>query len=144
MRAKRAKICNFYIKFDTKVEKRGSLGVDWIKKGVVGCRIDVKKGGLLTGTWYPPTYGSATPGLGYIELCFKRKFMERIICVLRSLCLFHVSSWKTRPSVRWGWGTRRFLTLVYHRTFNSYPHADLLPFGWNGCDSIYLINQIHC
>ena len=28
MRAKRAKICNFYVKFDTKVEKRGSLGVD--------------------------------------------------------------------------------------------------------------------
>ena len=24
MRAKRAKICNFYVKFDTKVEKRGS------------------------------------------------------------------------------------------------------------------------
>ena len=22
------KICNFYVKFDTKVEKRGSLGVD--------------------------------------------------------------------------------------------------------------------
>ena len=44
MRAKRAKICNFYVKFDTKVEKRGSLGVDWIKKGVIGCRIGVKKG----------------------------------------------------------------------------------------------------
>ena len=28
MRAKRAKICNFYVKFDTKVEKKGSLGVD--------------------------------------------------------------------------------------------------------------------
>ena len=28
MRAKRAKICNFYVKFDTMVEKRGSLGVD--------------------------------------------------------------------------------------------------------------------
>ena len=28
MRAKRLKICNFYVKFDTKVEKRGSLGVD--------------------------------------------------------------------------------------------------------------------
>ena len=61
MRAKRAKICNFYVKLDTKVEKRGSLGVDWIKKGVIGCRIGVKKGGLLTGTWYPTTYGSAPP-----------------------------------------------------------------------------------
>ena len=50
MRAKRAKICNFNVKFDTKVEKRGSLGVDSIKKGVIGCRIGVKKGGLLTGT----------------------------------------------------------------------------------------------
>ena len=28
MRAKRAKICNFYVKFDTKVVKRGSLGLD--------------------------------------------------------------------------------------------------------------------
>ena len=27
------KNCNFHVKFDTKVEKRGSLGVDWIKKG---------------------------------------------------------------------------------------------------------------
>ena len=35
---------NFYVKFDTKVEKRGSLGVDWIKKGDIGCRIGVKKG----------------------------------------------------------------------------------------------------
>ena len=28
MRAKRPKICNFYVKFDTKVEKRGSMGVN--------------------------------------------------------------------------------------------------------------------
>ena len=28
MRAKRAKICNLYVKFDTSVEKRGSLDVD--------------------------------------------------------------------------------------------------------------------
>ena len=28
MRAKCAKICNICVKFDTKVEKRGSLGVD--------------------------------------------------------------------------------------------------------------------
>ena len=37
------KNCNFHVKFDTKVEKRGSLGVDWIKKGVIGCRIGIKK-----------------------------------------------------------------------------------------------------
>ena len=28
MHAKHAKICDLYVKFDTKVEKRGSLGVD--------------------------------------------------------------------------------------------------------------------
>ena len=49
-------------KFDTKVEKTGSLGVDWGKKrGIIGCKIGVKKGGLLTGTWYTPTYGSLLP-----------------------------------------------------------------------------------
>ena len=29
----RAKICHFHVKFDAKVEKKESLGVDWIKKG---------------------------------------------------------------------------------------------------------------
>ena len=33
MRAKLAKICNLYVKFVIKVEKTGSLGVDWGKKG---------------------------------------------------------------------------------------------------------------
>ena len=84
MRAKRAKICNFYVKFDTKVEKKGSLGVDWITKGVIGCRIGVKKGGLLTGTWYPTTYGSAPPpGLFYYPdwLCWQNYFFPLCICV---------------------------------------------------------------
>ena len=31
------------------------------KKGVIRCKNGVKKGGLLTDTWYPPTYGSAPP-----------------------------------------------------------------------------------
>ena len=31
---KGVQICNLYVKFDTKVEKRESLGVDWRKKGV--------------------------------------------------------------------------------------------------------------
>ena len=35
---------NFYVKFDTKVEKRGSLGVDWMKNGVIGCRVGIKRG----------------------------------------------------------------------------------------------------
>ena len=44
MRTKRTKNCFLYVKFDTKVEKKGPLGVDCIKKGVIGCRIVVKKG----------------------------------------------------------------------------------------------------
>ena len=33
-----------FVKFDTKVVKRGSLGVDWEKRGVIGCNIGVKRG----------------------------------------------------------------------------------------------------
>ena len=33
-----------YVKFDMKLEKMGSLGVDWEKKGVIGCKIGVIKG----------------------------------------------------------------------------------------------------
>ena len=76
MRAKRAKICHFYVKFDTNVEKRGSLGVDWIiKRGSLGVG-SAQKGGLLTGTWYPPTYGSAPPpGL---RALWRRRSLSRL------------------------------------------------------------------
>ena len=50
--ARSAKICNLCVKFDTKVGQKGSLGVRSAGR---------KKGGLLTSTWYPPTYGSASP-----------------------------------------------------------------------------------
>ena len=33
MRVKRTNICNLYVKIDTKVGKKGSLGVDLRKKG---------------------------------------------------------------------------------------------------------------
>ena len=39
-RAKRAKICNFYVKFDTNVEKRG----------VIGCGLNEKRGSLGEGS----------------------------------------------------------------------------------------------
>ena len=50
MRTKRVKIYNLYVKFHTKVEKRGSFWV-WTeeKRGVNGCKIGFRKG-LLTGT----------------------------------------------------------------------------------------------
>ena len=65
MRAKRAKICNLYVQFNSKVEKGGHWVWTEEKRGVIGCEIGVKKGGLLTGTWDPPMYGSAPPG-GYM------------------------------------------------------------------------------
>ena len=46
------------------------------KKGVIGCKIGIKKGGLMTGTWYPRMYGSAPspgenmPDLGLFLLSF--------------------------------------------------------------------------
>ena len=49
MRAKRGKICNLYVKFDTKLEKRGH----WVKKGGHWVYDRRKQGGLLTGTWSP-------------------------------------------------------------------------------------------
>ena len=45
-----AKIGNLYEKFDTKVEKRGHFVWTKEKKGIIGCKISVKLGGLLTGT----------------------------------------------------------------------------------------------
>ena len=37
--------------------KKGLIGCGLKKKGVIGCKISVK-GGLMTGSRYPPTYGS--------------------------------------------------------------------------------------
>ena len=43
IRAERAKICNLYVKFDTKVEKRGYWVWTKEKKRIFRCKISVKK-----------------------------------------------------------------------------------------------------
>ena len=72
MRAKRAKICNSYLKFEENLNQKWKKWV-WTegKKGVIGCTIGVKRG-LLTDTWYRPTNGSAPlrshgPGKVYLD-----------------------------------------------------------------------------
>ena len=104
MYEKRAKICNLYVKFDITVEKRGSLGVDWEKKGVIGCKISIKNGvywqalDMTYGSVLPPRFNHHEPihikfGVwGFFIMFYWILVMKMLKCKKENLMMSHFST----------------------------------------------------